>query len=169
MTPTPQGLPESLGLPSQLLDLDPAETQEWRESLDAVVDHAGPNRARYLMLSMLQRAREQQRRRAEPAQHRLHQHHPAGAGAGVPRRRAHRAADPRLHPLERRDHGAPGAAARDRRRRAHLHLRLRRVAVRGRASTTSSAATTQPAAATRSTSRATPPRASTRGRSWRAG
>ena len=47
------------GLPSQLLDLDPAETQEWRESLDAVVDHAGANRARYLMLSMLQRAREQ--------------------------------------------------------------------------------------------------------------
>ena len=29
------------GLPSQLLDLDPAETQEWLESLDAVVDHAG--------------------------------------------------------------------------------------------------------------------------------
>jgi pyruvate dehydrogenase E1 component len=48
------------GLPSQLLDLDPAETQEWLESLDAVVEHAGPNRARYLMLSMLQRARERQ-------------------------------------------------------------------------------------------------------------
>jgi pyruvate dehydrogenase E1 component len=48
------------GLPSQLLDLDPAETQEWRESLDAVVQHAGPNRARYLMLSILQRARERQ-------------------------------------------------------------------------------------------------------------
>jgi pyruvate dehydrogenase E1 component len=47
------------GLPSQLLDLDPAETQEWRESLDAVVEHAGVDRARYLMLSMLQRAREQ--------------------------------------------------------------------------------------------------------------
>lgn len=32
MTPTPQGLPESLGLHSQLLDLDPSETQEWLES-----------------------------------------------------------------------------------------------------------------------------------------
>ena len=51
--------PISDGLPSQLHDLDPAETQEWRESLDAVVEHAGANRARYLMLSMLQRAREQ--------------------------------------------------------------------------------------------------------------
>ncbi|MFF5289071.1 pyruvate dehydrogenase (acetyl-transferring), homodimeric type [Paractinoplanes globisporus] len=47
------------GLPSQLYDLDPAETQEWRESLDAVVEHAGTNRARYLMLDLLQRAREQ--------------------------------------------------------------------------------------------------------------
>jgi pyruvate dehydrogenase E1 component len=48
------------GLPSQLLDTDPAETAEWLESLDAVVDHAGRNRARYLMLSLLQRARENQ-------------------------------------------------------------------------------------------------------------
>jgi pyruvate dehydrogenase E1 component len=48
------------GLPSQLPDTDPAETAEWLESLDAVVDHAGRNRARYLMLSLLQRARESQ-------------------------------------------------------------------------------------------------------------
>jgi pyruvate dehydrogenase E1 component len=48
------------GLPSQLPDTDPAETAEWLESLDAVVDHAGRNRARYLMLSLLQRARETQ-------------------------------------------------------------------------------------------------------------
>jgi pyruvate dehydrogenase E1 component len=48
------------GLPSQLLDTDPAETAEWLESLDAVVDHAGRNRARYVMLSLLQRARERQ-------------------------------------------------------------------------------------------------------------
>jgi pyruvate dehydrogenase complex dehydrogenase (E1) component len=43
------------GLPSQLLDLDPAETQEWLESVDAVVEHAGANRARYILLSVLQR------------------------------------------------------------------------------------------------------------------
>ena len=42
----------------------------------------------------------------------------------VPRRRVRRAPDPRLHPLERRDHGAPRAAARRRRRRPHLDLRL---------------------------------------------
>ena len=57
MTSVPSG---SLGrgLPSQLHDLDPSETQEWLESLDQVVDHAGKNRARYLMLSVLQRAQE---------------------------------------------------------------------------------------------------------------
>ena len=48
------------GLPSQLPDIDPAETAEWLESLDAVVEHAGRNRARFLMLSLLQRARENQ-------------------------------------------------------------------------------------------------------------
>ncbi|MGI8693179.1 MAG: pyruvate dehydrogenase (acetyl-transferring), homodimeric type [Geodermatophilaceae bacterium] len=48
------------GLPSQLPDVDPDETQEWLESLDAVVDNAGRGRARYLMLRMLERAREQQ-------------------------------------------------------------------------------------------------------------
>src|SRR3954467_2084758 len=48
------------GLPSQLVDTDPDETQEWLESLDAVVDHAGRGRARYVMLRMLERSREQQ-------------------------------------------------------------------------------------------------------------
>jgi pyruvate dehydrogenase E1 component len=46
------------GLPTQLPDLDPAETAEWIESLDAVLDHAGRGRARFLMLKMLERARE---------------------------------------------------------------------------------------------------------------
>ena len=48
------------GRPSQLPDTDPDETQEWLDSLDAVVDHAGRGRARYLMLRMLERSREQQ-------------------------------------------------------------------------------------------------------------
>ena len=47
-------------LASQLLDSDASETMEWLDSLDAVVDHAGRTRAHYLMLSMLQRARERQ-------------------------------------------------------------------------------------------------------------
>jgi pyruvate dehydrogenase E1 component len=50
----------SNGLPTQLPDIDAEETQEWLDSLDAVVDQRGRNRARYLMLALLQRARERQ-------------------------------------------------------------------------------------------------------------
>jgi pyruvate dehydrogenase E1 component len=46
------------GLPSQLPDVDPGETAEWLESLDAVLDNAGRTRARFLMLKLLERARE---------------------------------------------------------------------------------------------------------------
>jgi pyruvate dehydrogenase E1 component len=48
------------GLPTQLPDIDPDETKEWVESFDTVVKTRGRTRARYLMLSLLERAREQQ-------------------------------------------------------------------------------------------------------------
>ena len=48
------------GLPTQLPDIDPDETREWIESLDAAVDADGRQRARYLMLRLLERARERQ-------------------------------------------------------------------------------------------------------------
>ena len=48
------------GLPSQLPDIDPGETREWIESFDAAVDHDGRQRARFLMLKLLERARERQ-------------------------------------------------------------------------------------------------------------
>ena len=48
------------GLPSQLPDIDTDETREWLESFDAVVQTHGRTRARYLMLKLLERAREQQ-------------------------------------------------------------------------------------------------------------
>lgn len=44
----------------QLPDTDPGETQEWLESLDAVVDKLGKNRARYLLSRLLARAQETQ-------------------------------------------------------------------------------------------------------------
>ncbi len=47
------------GLPSQLPDIDPGETREWIESLDAVIDGEGRGRARFLLLKLLERAREQ--------------------------------------------------------------------------------------------------------------
>lgn len=44
------------GVASYLADADPAETDEWLESFDAMLSNAGPERARYLMLRMLERA-----------------------------------------------------------------------------------------------------------------
>ena len=48
------------GLPTQLPDIDPEETQEWVDSFDSMVDERGRERARYVMLRLLERAREQQ-------------------------------------------------------------------------------------------------------------
>ncbi len=46
------------GLPSRYPDIDPEETQEWLESLDELISTRGEQRARYIMLSLLQRSRE---------------------------------------------------------------------------------------------------------------
>lgn len=48
------------GLPTQLPDIDPDETSDWVASLDAMVDERGRDRARYVMLRLLERARERQ-------------------------------------------------------------------------------------------------------------
>lgn len=48
------------GLPTNLPDSDVEETTEWLDSLDAVIDNAGRNRARYVMLKLLERARQRQ-------------------------------------------------------------------------------------------------------------
>jgi pyruvate dehydrogenase E1 component len=48
------------GLPNQLPDIDPGETREWIESFDAAVEHDGRQRARFLLLKLLERARERQ-------------------------------------------------------------------------------------------------------------
>ncbi len=47
------------GLPTQLPDIDPDETREWIDSFDEVVRAKGRGRARYVMLRLLERAREQ--------------------------------------------------------------------------------------------------------------
>jgi len=48
------------GLPTNLPDIDSEETAEWLESLDAMIDDVGRNRARYVMLKLLERSRERQ-------------------------------------------------------------------------------------------------------------
>ncbi|MGH2483841.1 MAG: pyruvate dehydrogenase (acetyl-transferring), homodimeric type, partial [Candidatus Limnocylindria bacterium] len=44
----------------QLPDQDPVETEEWLESLDSVVERAGPERARFILYRLLKRARQLQ-------------------------------------------------------------------------------------------------------------
>nr|WP_120492332.1 pyruvate dehydrogenase (acetyl-transferring), homodimeric type [Corynebacterium lactis] len=44
------------GVASYLNDADPEETREWLESLDGLLEEAGPERARFLMLRLLERA-----------------------------------------------------------------------------------------------------------------
>ncbi|RRD47859.1 pyruvate dehydrogenase (acetyl-transferring), homodimeric type [Tessaracoccus sp. OH4464_COT-324] len=46
------------GLPTNLPDSDAEETAEWLDSLDAVIESGGRHRARYVMLKLLERARE---------------------------------------------------------------------------------------------------------------
>lgn len=45
------------GLLSQIPDIDPDETADWLESFDGLLDEKGKNRARYIMLKLLERAR----------------------------------------------------------------------------------------------------------------
>ncbi len=63
-SPNPQGAerPPVIheGLPTQLPDIDPEETAEWVGSLDQMVEERGRARARYVMLRLLERAREKQ-------------------------------------------------------------------------------------------------------------
>ena len=48
------------GIPSQIPDIDVEETDEWLASLDSLVDAAGKHRARFIMLKLLEHARERQ-------------------------------------------------------------------------------------------------------------
>ncbi|MEA5154094.1 pyruvate dehydrogenase (acetyl-transferring), homodimeric type [Raineyella sp.] len=52
--------PSAQGLPSQLPDVDPEETEEWISSFDGLLEEKGPHRARYIMLELLARARQRQ-------------------------------------------------------------------------------------------------------------
>ncbi|MBI3257455.1 MAG: pyruvate dehydrogenase (acetyl-transferring), homodimeric type [Actinobacteria bacterium] len=45
------------GFVQQLPDIDPGETQEWLDSLDAVVSHQGKARAQFIVAKLLERAR----------------------------------------------------------------------------------------------------------------
>ncbi len=59
-TTRPSPIPSVIheGLPTQLPDIDPEETSDWLASFDGLVEERGRERARYVMLRLLERARE---------------------------------------------------------------------------------------------------------------
>ena len=46
------------GMPTQLPDIDPDETSDWISSLNEMIETRGRERARYVILRLLERARE---------------------------------------------------------------------------------------------------------------
>ena len=45
--------------PKESIDLDPSETSDWLESLEAVLEHSGPDRVAYLVRRLLEEAQRQ--------------------------------------------------------------------------------------------------------------
>ena len=107
-------------------DHDPVETQEWVDSLRAVLQYQGPERARYLLTKLREEALRTGAMPPVPGHDAVPQHDPARAGgevAGQPRARAQ---DPRRDPLERGgDHPAREQGVL-RARRPHRELPVRR-------------------------------------------
>ena len=90
------------GFVHQLPDIDPGETagvaRQPRRGRRRRTARPAPASC---SSKLLERARELQVSFPATVSHAVRQHHPARAGAVVPRRRVHRAPHPRLHPLER--------------------------------------------------------------------
>ena len=126
----------------QLPDIDPAETQDWIDSLDQVVDQEGEERARFLVYKLLKRARQLQVGLPPLTQTRYINTISPEQEPSFPGDEADRAPDPAARPLER---GRRWSCARTTRfaghRRPPLDLRLGAASTRS-ASTTSSAART---------------------------
>ena len=72
------------GYVHQLPDTDPDETQEWLDSLDAVIDTHGKTRARYLLSKLLDRAREARSASRPPSAPRTSTPSPANPSRGSP-------------------------------------------------------------------------------------
>ena len=117
-------------------DLDPAETAEWCEALDALTAAHGPARARFLLDALLAHARRRgvhwQPSLITPYVNTI----PLEDAAAVPRRPGDGAAPRRADALERAGDGDARQPRRERRlgraRRPHRELRLGGRSVRGR-------------------------------------
>ena len=110
----------------QLPDIDEAETHEWLESLDQVLDQAGENRARFLMYKLLKRARQRQVGAAQPHETRYINTISPEQEPYFPGDEATRAPDPAADPLERGRDGPARERALPGHRRPHRRPTRRR-------------------------------------------
>ena len=62
-------------------DIDPVETREWLESVDAVVESDGRERMGYLLDQAIDHAQEFRRQGLGRAQHAVREHDPGRGGA----------------------------------------------------------------------------------------
>ena len=116
----------------QLPDIDPAETQEWMESLDARRRAGGPDRARYIIYKLLKRARQLNVGLPPLVQTRYINTISPEQEPYFPGDEAMELRDPAHDPLERAGDGAARQHALRGHRRAPVDLRQRRQPVRGR-------------------------------------
>ena len=116
----------------QLPDIDPAETQEWLDSLDAVVEQGGADRARFLIYKLLKRARQLNVGLPPLVQTRYINTISPEQEPHFPGDEEMEQRDPAHDPLERAGHGAARQHPLRGHRRAPLDLRQRRQPVRGR-------------------------------------
>jgi pyruvate dehydrogenase E1 component len=140
-TPGPRPAITAEGLSTQIPDIDPEETSEWLESLDGLLDDKGKNRARFIMLQLLARAREHQVGLPALRSSDYINTIPPESEPWFPATSTSSGGS-RLHPLERRDHGQQGQPEGSRGRRATSRPTRARPACTRSASTTSSAART---------------------------
>src|SRR3954452_7048086 len=103
-------------------DIDPAETQEWLESLEGVIEVEGQDRAAFLLDELLGRAR----RRGTPVPYSAATPYlntiPPGREERYPGDRAIEHRIQLLHPLERTRHRAARQQGEFRARRPHRQL-----------------------------------------------
>ena len=113
-------------------DVDPAETAEWLESLQYVLETKGPDRVRYLLSDARTRTAYRQGVQLPFSSNTPYINtDPGRSAAGLSRQSRDRTAHQKLHPLERHGDGRARQSRSSRDRRPHLDLRLGGHAVRG--------------------------------------
>ena len=113
-------------------DADPAETREWLEAFDALVQAEGRERAMFLLRKLLEHARARRVPMPPVLNTPVPQQRRARRAAAVPGQPRARAAPVGDRALERARDGGARQPRPSRARRAHRQLRLRRRPVRGR-------------------------------------